>query len=208
MTKVPLSFSAYTEQPLFHHYDILDGVGIDVGCFNGDHTLAMAERMARVYAFEPNPVSRAAAIARVMHASPRAVVKIEAYGVSSAEEEVPFRCAGGQSRIGGSKSLSDFGADTNSTIRCVTLDNYCGGFDRLDIVKIDVEGRELDVLRGAEQTLARLSPQLLIENHEDIEPGYGSKWDDITGWLYVRGYEPQWELTHNGKPLNVLFEKP
>ena len=77
-----------------------------------------------------------------------------------------------------------------------------------DVVKIDVEGRELDVILGAEQTLKRLSPKLLIENHEDIEPGYGSSWSKIVGFLALAGYEPQWELTHNGKPLNVLFEKP
>lgn len=38
-----------------------------------------------------------------------------------------------------------------------SLDGYCAarGIDRIDLLKIDVEGHELDVLRGAEQMLAR-----------------------------------------------------
>lgn len=208
MTKVPLSFDGYTEKPLLALYDIPGGVGIDVGCFDGEHTMAMAGKMAKVYAFEPNPEARSKAVARVMHANPPAVVKIEHYAVSNMETEVDFRCANGQSRIAGTASIYDRDTAANHKTRAVTLDNYCVGFTRLDIVKIDVEGHELEVLEGAEATLNRLSPKLLIENHEDIEPLYGSKWDKITSWLAERGYYPQWELTHQGKPLNVLFEKP
>lgn len=42
--------------------------------------------------------------------------------------------------------------------------------ERLDWVKIDVEGAELDVLRGGEQSLRRYHPKLVIEDHTDIYP--------------------------------------
>jgi hypothetical protein len=45
-----------------------------------------------------------------------------------------------------------------------------------DIVKIDVEGLELDVLEGMKQTIARYNPQLIIEIHgHDVQ----SKIDNI-----------------------------
>src|SRR5207248_1056429 len=36
--------------------------------------------------------------------------------------------------------------------------------DRLRLIKIDVEGMELEVVRGAEQTIRRLRPVLYVEN--------------------------------------------
>jgi FkbM family methyltransferase len=42
--------------------------------------------------------------------------------------------------------------------------------DRLDWVKIDVEGLELAVLRGGERTLAEFGPTVLVEDHEGLYP--------------------------------------
>lgn len=42
------------------------------------------------------------------------------------------------------------------------------GLDRLDWVKIDVEGLELAVLRGGERTLRQFSPTVLVEDHSPL----------------------------------------
>lgn len=44
-----------------------------------------------------------------------------------------------------------------------TLDSF--GFQRIDILKIDVEGFELEVLKGALKTILRCRPKLIIETH-------------------------------------------
>lgn len=48
------------------------------------------------------------------------------------------------------------------------------GLDRLDRVKIDVEGAEFDVLQGAADTLERFRPFLLIEDHSEVYPWVGA----------------------------------
>lgn len=54
-----------------------------------------------------------------------------------------------------------------------------------DIVKIDVEGAELDVLFGLRNTISRSLPVLLVEN---------SDWDGVTPFLSALGYEPfRWD---------------
>lgn len=45
-------------------------------------------------------------------------------------------------------------------------------FDRIDAIKIDVEGGELGVLRGGLDTIERCRPVLLIEDHDGITPGH------------------------------------
>src|SRR5262249_28338799 len=54
------------------------------------------------------------------------------------------------------------GRNEGESIPLLTIDSL--SLDRCDFMKIDVEGMELDVLRGAARTLARFRPILYLEN--------------------------------------------
>jgi FkbM family methyltransferase len=59
--------------------------------------------------------------------------------------------------------------DNGRWLRVRALDSFLEerpGIDRVDWLKLDVEGAELGVLRGAEQMLRRHRPKLLIELHQ------------------------------------------
>jgi FkbM family methyltransferase len=47
--------------------------------------------------------------------------------------------------------------------------------DRLDWLKLDVEGAEVECLKGAIQTIATFRPKILIENHEFKDPNIREK---------------------------------
>jgi len=53
------------------------------------------------------------------------------------------------------------------TVRALTLDSLCArlGLDRVDFVKIDVEGAESVVIKGMSEILVRYRPQILLELH-------------------------------------------
>lgn len=51
-------------------------------------------------------------------------------------------------------------------IQSVTLDTFLADEDRVSLIKIDVEGAELNVLRGAKETLKK-TDSLLLECHFD-----------------------------------------
>ncbi len=54
-------------------------------------------------------------------------------------------------------------------LKCTTLDAFLEerpGIGRVTYMKIDVEGAELDVLRGAEKCIRMYRPKILIEGHE------------------------------------------
>lgn len=71
-----------------------------------------------------------------------------------------------------------------------TLDDLCtaAGLSRLDLVKIDVEGGELHVLHGGEQTIERFRPTLYLELEARHTARYGYDPDEIVSWLARRGY--------------------
>jgi FkbM family methyltransferase len=70
----------------------------------------------------------------------------------------------------------------------VTIDSMLAGLPKVTGLKIDVEGYELQVLRGGEETLRRLSPWMLIEfNSELVGTRELASWD-VHAFLTERGY--------------------
>jgi FkbM family methyltransferase len=58
---------------------------------------------------------------------------------------------------------------------------------RVDFLKIDVEGYELPVLRGAEQTLRRCKPIMVVEQKGNDAKFYGQPRNAAAGWLKTLG---------------------
>jgi Methyltransferase FkbM domain len=78
---------------------------------------------------------------------------------------------------------------TRATV--VTLDDWAEGerLERLDVLKIDVEGAEPDVLDGAARSLRRYRPRLvLVEVKERILARAGTDAEAVRGPLRVAGY--------------------
>lgn len=81
-----------------------------------------------------------------------------------------------------SKKIQDIEIDT--------LDNFVNEnqMDRIDFIKIDVEGNELYVLQGAVSCLKKLKPKLLIEMSEKNFNAAGYTKQDIFNFLESLGY--------------------
>lgn len=57
-----------------------------------------------------------------------------------------------------------------------------------DLIKIDVEGAEMEVLRGMDEYVAKHHPTFVIELHPTLLPQFGSSVDEVLNWLKQRGY--------------------
>ena len=69
-------------------------------------------------------------------------------------------------------------------VSVITIDSL--GLDRLDLIKIDAEGMEMEVLQGAEQTIGRCRPVIYAEW---LKVGEGLLRERLNGLGYsVRNY--------------------
>lgn len=139
----------------------VDGRAIvwDVGANVGLYTLAAARRAAAVVAFEP-AARNVAALRRHVSLNRLANVEIVAAAVSSRE---------GTARLLAGDSPSEFRlADDGEPVPCVTLDGWrlaCRAHPPT-VIKIDVEGAEVDVLDGAADTIRAARPRIYLAVHE------------------------------------------
>lgn len=85
-----------------------------------------------------------------------------------------------------------------------TLDDYVESkaIDKLDVIKVDVDGFEYDFLVGAKNTLARFNPYIIIELNSALATR-GLAPSDILEWFYKEGYTQSMILDKE----NYIFKK-
>jgi FkbM family methyltransferase len=137
-------------------------VAFDVGANRGDWSetaLALNPALA-IHAFEPGAASFAALTARKLPAA----VRINHVGLGAAAEQRALYALGGDTRLASLYRRTgledDYKIETpthGETVTITTLDTYCAdaGVTAIDFLKIDTEGHDLQVLRGAADLIAR-----------------------------------------------------
>jgi FkbM family methyltransferase len=88
-----------------------------------------------------------------------------------------------------------------------TLDNLLelNGINQVNWIKIDVEGAEFEVLKGATKTLSNENISLLIEIHNVEDPRH---YDNIVDFLRHHNYEIAFEYRYDyGGESHVIFRK-
>jgi FkbM family methyltransferase len=75
----------------------------------------------------------------------------------------------------------------------------------ISFIKIDVQGAEFRVLKGAEQTLRSAKPTLFIEIDEAALAGAGSSLEEVSAFLSGLGYQP-FAFDQTWKPIASLLE--
>ncbi len=176
---------------------------IDVGAAAGLYTVMLARlagRSGQVHSVEPvsfvHPVWRRVLGAR---SYPNVVHHAAALGVQAGPGVMsvpsgPHRPVTGRSFLdwecSGQGSNAEFASQTPVPVDVLTLDDLCAqaALDRLDFIKIDVEGAELHVLRGGKNAIAAFRPTMLVEIEARHAERYGYSPEDVSGWVIGQGY--------------------
>jgi Methyltransferase FkbM domain len=118
-------------------------VVIDAGAQYGSYTLPACANGAYVYAFEPHPDYYKHLVTNI---------KLN-----------EFKCSTFQAGLYSKPMMVDW--DEIKDMKLIVLDDVLGDIQRLDFIKIDVEGAELEVLKGAQELIKKFDPKIMVETH-------------------------------------------
>lgn len=181
-------------------------LAIEVGSNIGALTVPMSRFCEQVMAFEPVDENYQLLMQNLIQ--------------NGCENVHPYKCAvgsyNGKIAVMSPEDISfpNYGAlevgQGNREVAILTLDGAIAHLKverKIKFIKIDVEGHELEVLKGAENLLSRDMPILYVENDRQ------DKSAELVGWLIDHGYlcylhQPPLfnRLNHNGHSKNVFGE--
>ena len=157
---------------------------IDIGVYRGIYSFFLIELSSYVYAFEANPLL----FSKIKNSfKNKKNIKIENIAISSSSGEtelrIPIRDVNadydyeqkyklGTATIHNINNLGNNQFETIKKIKKTSLDEYIFSHE-VGFVKIDVEGHELDIIRGGKNFILKNKPVMLIEiekRHSGIDP--------------------------------------
>ena len=190
------------------------GIFVDVGSHLGIWSVYAARivgKTGKVFAFEPSP---AYAVLKE-NAAMNSPVEPFNIGLGARDGEATFFDQGTAS----SGSFVDavtrinqpFQADVSITgkkVKIRSLDSLLTEFKvRPDLIKIDVEGFEFEVIRGAENLIRHVRPPMLIEIHPPQLKLSGGSDKALLSTLEGKGYAIE-VLDHNPNSLYTILARP
>jgi FkbM family methyltransferase len=173
---------------------------VDVGANIGTHTVAFASMVGdkgRVMSFEPVICNFHLLCANIAFSGRQNIYPNRA--IVGSENRIRFMLQVDQEqklnygRINAKKSAEE--SDKRGVgLPEITLDSL--GLTECDLIKIDVEGNELDVLMGAIDTIEKHKPTLFAECNDGDDPSR------LLEFMHARGYHTYWVYNRLYRPNN------
>lgn len=173
---------------------------LEIGANIGAHTVALAKMVGqkgRVYAFEPQRlVFQILAGNIALNSLANVYCYQKAVGETPGTLLVPMLDYEKEINWGG---LSLGSWEQGESVKVITIDSLEIPF--CNFIKIDVEGMELSVLKGAKQIIEKHRPILYVENDRE------DKSDELIKYLDNVGYDLYWHMPYLYNPNNVMGNK-
>lgn len=160
---------------------------IDAGAYIGDHTIAYSKQVGEsgtIIAFEPSNKAFEC-LKHNLKTSSNAILFNKGLGIRNEVKSIV--------EVSGNDGMNHL--ISGEGVEITTIDSL--HLEKIDFIKIDVEGMELDILIGAIETLKKFKPKLLIEINDytlkaaKIERNYIFSLLDELGYKYENIYNDQ-----------------
>lgn len=181
---------------------------VDVGANVGYYSALAAQRVGptgRVIAFEPNP-SAFGSLRRWIEANSIAQAKCFQIAISNTPGKLTLYVPPASEHHNNANLISGGAGDTSVVVPACTLDSMLEtlAINRVDFLKVDVEGYELRVMEGAERSIrAGRIRAILAEFHPVTLSRGGTSTEELLRWLEERGFQ-----VRESTPTNRLLVYP
>lgn len=139
------------------------GIVLDIGANIGNHSVYLAAHNIKVLSFEPNP--KLCQIIKENIKINHFEDKIELFECGISDTNHKANLSKENPINYGNMSLIK---NNQGEIECKSIDGF-NFEEKISLIKIDVEGMELSVLKGAKQTLIKNKPTLYLEANQPME---------------------------------------
>lgn len=143
------------------HHHLFKGTAIDIGANIGNHSLFFADYFYKVKSFEPNIRTYQA-----LYANSKLSNNIETFNFGISDQEQSLLLNVSKNNVGGSFLLEKRNNNTEvnaDLVQLFKLDTVLDENEKITLMKIDVEGHESKVLKGAKNIIEKHKPLILFE---------------------------------------------
>lgn len=189
-----LNFGSYEREEAPFVFEIIreGDLVLDIGAHVGWYSIQMAKRFQNIviHAFEPIPQTFVVLQQNIQLNNLKNIIPHNiALGKSEGSEDF-FYFTGG-SAVASRKNLLDHEKTSRIECKTSTLDLVVSELklERVDFIKCDVEGSELDVIQGGKKTLHQFLPVIYIELFDGWCEKFGYTPRDVEDFLKEIGYQ-------------------
>lgn len=162
---------------------------LDIGANIGELTLNFAKQVGangKIFSFEPSPINFRKCSHNIS-LNENLKNKITLFNLALGEKEgVAYLQTRDEHNLG-MNSIGETGVEVQmKTLDAVVLENK---IQQCDLIKMDVEGFELKVLKGAVKTISDFKPILFMEMNNELLQRQGDSVSDLLNWLKQNQYK-------------------
>ena len=183
---------------------------IDAGANIGQYTLLAATAtgpQGRVHAFEPVPANFNR-LRQHVHDNGLANVVLNRTALWSHPTRLDLGLDPEEANNAGCYSVAAAGRPGAVATEAIALDDYVASNNiaRVDLMKIDIEGAELPALRGAQRTLRRFKPLLLMEINRAACRAVGYEPEEVGSFLAETAGYRAWAIGESAQTCRPLAD--
>ncbi|BDG72005.1 FkbM family methyltransferase [Roseomonas fluvialis] len=178
---------------IYHHLVAAGAHVVDGGANAGLHAVPLADLVGpsgRLVCFEPNPEPAAGLARNLARAVADGVAELRHEALGNQPGELRFTANRKRSALSRVTAAADQpGPDEEVIVVPVVRMDDVVQTDRLDFIKLDLEGFDFNGMRGAQRLIGAFRPPVIFENaREGAARRYGYTRDEFFAWFDAMGY--------------------